>query len=73
MSNYVYFGVDRDGVERGGMIAGQATPSIWAETFYKRRWRSVTITYEGVEVGAVCINAGIRTWWGESTPRREAQ
>jgi hypothetical protein len=70
MSNYIYLGVDRDGCERGGTLPGQATPVVWAETFHKRRWRSLTIKYEGEQVAGICLNdRGHRTYWGETSPR----
>lgn len=70
MSNYTYLGIDRDGCERWGTIAGQAAPLIWAETFFKRRWRSLTIRYEGEVVGGIGLNdRGHRTYWGETSPR----
>ena len=69
VSNYVYIGVDRNGVERSGTIPGQATPLIWAETLFKKRWRSLVIKYDGEEVGWISNVDGHRTFCGEDTPR----
>lgn len=70
MSNYVYYGINRAGIENGGQIPGQSSPVIWAATLFKRRWKSLTIKYEGEQVGGICDDEhGHRTYWGESTPR----
>lgn len=62
-----YKGHLRGGTSVTGDVPQGTAPASFAQKAFDKRWRDLTITRAGIDVGGISIHpdTGRRDWWGE--------